>query len=129
MAKTNPKKLIESLRTGGLAKVSAMIRSEPETARRPQAVGEAARLGWSEALELLLNHGADLNASWRNHRLLHSVIQEKPHSERPSDVAWMEAAWPAGELRTRREGSNRRYYKEENEPWLMNPNSFAWCWK
>lgn len=48
---------------------------------------EAARLGWTEALELLLKQGADLNASWRNYRPLHSVIQEEPHSERPGAEA------------------------------------------
>lgn len=87
MARTNPKRLIDSLRSGDMAKVRAVIRSEPETARSPQVVGEAARLGWTEALELLLKQGADLNASWRNYRPLHSVIQEEPHSERPGAEA------------------------------------------
>lgn len=111
MPKANPKKLIDSLRADNLAEVRAVIRSAPETARSPQAVGEAARLGWTEALELLLKNGADLNASWRNYRPLHAVIQEEPHAEgrggvpeRLSCLKWMLAngadpellgGWPA----------------------------------
>ncbi len=86
MARTNLKNLIDSLRSGDLAKVRAAVRSEPKTARSPQAVVEAARLGWTEALDILLRHGADLNASWRNYRPLHAVIQEEPHSERSGDL-------------------------------------------
>jgi ankyrin repeat protein len=87
MSKTKPKELIEYLRSGDLAQLKAFLRSNPEAARSPQAIGEAARLGRTKAIELLLNHGADLNASWRNYRPLHSLIQEKPHAEGGSGVA------------------------------------------
>lgn len=79
----NLKRLIGCIRSADLALVRAAIRSEPEAARSPQIVGEAARLGWTEALKLLLDHGADLNASWRNYRPLHAVIQIEPHSKQP----------------------------------------------
>lgn len=103
--------LIECLRSRNLAAVRAFLRSNPEAARSARIVGEAARLGWKEALELLLKHGAGLNASFRNYRPLHSLIQEKPHAgpsgavtQRARLLKWMLAhgadpeqlgGWPA----------------------------------
>lgn len=75
-----------------------------------RAVVEAGRLAWTRGLELLAARGADLNASYKNYRALHSVIQEKPHEggsptpERVRCVTWLLAhgadpeltgAWPA----------------------------------
>jgi ankyrin repeat protein len=87
MPNTSTKDLIECLRSGDLARLNALVRSNPESARSPQVIGEASRLGWAEALQLLVKSGADLNASWRNYRPLHSLIQEKPHSKEPGAVA------------------------------------------
>ena len=78
--------LVECLRSRNLTAVKAFLRADPEAARSAQVVGEAARLGWKNALELLIKYGADLNAGFRNYRPLHSVIQEKPHGERSSAV-------------------------------------------
>ena len=40
----------------------------------------AAQLAWKPGLALLVKHGVDLNASYRNYRPLHALIQEKPHA-------------------------------------------------
>jgi ankyrin repeat protein len=79
MPKTDSKKLIESLRAGDLTDLKLQIKREPEAARSPQVIIEAGRLGWKEALELLLRNGADPNAMSRGYRPLHSLIQEAPH--------------------------------------------------
>lgn len=75
-----------------------------------QAMMNAGRLAWTPGLTLLVKHGGDLNASFKNYRALHALIQEKPHvggSSTPKRVAcltWMlehgadpqlAAAWPA----------------------------------
>jgi uncharacterized protein len=69
----------------------------------------AAQLAWKAGLSLLVKHGGDLNATHRNYRPLHALIQEKPHhggSSTPQRIAclkWMLAqgadpeltgAWP-----------------------------------
>jgi ankyrin repeat protein len=79
MPKTDARKLIEALRFGALKDVRVLVKRDPETARSPQVIVEAGRLGWKEALELLLKNGANPNASWRGYRPLHSLIQEAPH--------------------------------------------------
>ncbi len=75
-----------------------------------RAVIEAARLAWKPGLVLLKKRGADLNASYRNYRALHALIQEKPHEggsstpKRVKVLEWLLAngadpeltgAWPA----------------------------------
>jgi len=80
MPTANPKNLTDILRAGDLTGVRTFVRANPEAARAPQAICEAARLGFAKAVELLFKKGADLNASWRNYRPLHSLIQEKPHA-------------------------------------------------
>lgn len=75
----------------------------------PRVVVEAGRLGWQRGLALLHAQGADLNASYKNYRALHALIQEKPHEgnsstpERTACLTWMvahgadpelTAAWP-----------------------------------
>ncbi|MFY9556666.1 MAG: ankyrin repeat domain-containing protein [Blastocatellia bacterium] len=96
MPKAKPKELIECLRSGDLAALKAIVHTDPEAARFPQVIAEAARLGRTRAIALLLKHGADLNASWRNYRPLHSLIQENPHAdggstalERAELLKWM----------------------------------------
>jgi ankyrin repeat protein len=96
MARTNSREFIDLIRSGDLGRVRAAIRREPETARMPQVVVEASRIGWKAALGLLLEHGADLNASWRNYRPLHALIQQEPHAkptiadpERLECLRWM----------------------------------------
>src|SRR5690349_7984899 len=76
----------------------------------PRAIMEAGRLAWKPGLALLVKHGADLNASYRNYRAIHALIQEKPHEggsstpRRKACLEWLLAhgadpeqigAWPA----------------------------------
>jgi ankyrin repeat protein len=105
------KKLIEALRAGDLTDVKVLVRRDPEAARSPQVIVEAGRLGWMEALELLVKNGSDPNAMWRGYRPLHSLIQESPHkghdpvtASRVACLKWLLAngadpeqlgAWPA----------------------------------
>ena len=44
-----------------------------------QAVVNAAGLAWLPGLKLLRKHGADLNASFKNYRAIHALVQEDPH--------------------------------------------------
>jgi ankyrin repeat protein len=86
MAVSTCNKIAECLRKGDLAELKAFIKANPTSARDSKAVVEAGRLGWKEALELLKRNGADLNASTRNYRALHSLIQEAPHAGVSKDV-------------------------------------------
>lgn len=79
MPKNDSRKLIEALRDGDLADVKVLVKRDPEVARSPQVIVEAGRLGWVEALELLVKTGSDPNAAWRGYRALHALIQEAPH--------------------------------------------------
>jgi ankyrin repeat protein len=60
-----------------------------------QAMMNAGRLAWLPGLRLLVANGGDLNASFRNYRPLHALIQEQPHAgvhSTPARVAclkWM----------------------------------------
>ena len=72
-------------RREGAAKraTAARTKREKKRARAPGAsewVGAAQRADLAQ-LEALLARGADPNASWRNYRALHALIQEKPHGE------------------------------------------------
>jgi ankyrin repeat protein len=91
----------------------AALRKHLASARRPvpaRAIMEAGRLGWKAGLALLAKHGGDLNASYRNYRALHALIQETPHeggsstAKRIACLEWLLAhgadpeligAWPA----------------------------------
>lgn len=44
----------------------------------PRAVVDAGRLAWREGLTILAREGADLNASYRNYRAIHALLQEDP---------------------------------------------------
>jgi len=82
--------LIEALRAGDLARVRLAIRSDPQAAPRPRAICEAGGLAFQPAIELLVKHGADLNAAWRGYRPLHNLIQSgKPSPERLRCLEWM----------------------------------------
>ncbi len=88
------------------------LEKELKAGRSPIAAADmvhAAGLGWRAGLALMAKHGGDLNASHRNYRPLHALIQEKPHhggSSTPKRVTclkWMLAhgadpeltgAWP-----------------------------------
>jgi len=72
--------LIQALRAGKLAEVRAAVHADPKVARQARLVVEAGRLAMQPALALLKKAGADLNASWRNYRPLHSLLQEDPHA-------------------------------------------------
>ena len=76
--------------------VRAAIAADPKAARSARAVGEAGRLAWREAFELLVAAGADLNAPYRNYRPLHALLQEDAHAasatpapERVACLEWL----------------------------------------
>ncbi len=75
-----------------------------------RAMIDAARLAWKPGLARLKKRGGDLNASYRNYRPLHALIQEHPHKggsstpKRTACLEWMLAngadpelmgAWPS----------------------------------
>lgn len=86
--------LICALRAGKMDGVRAAIQADPKVARQARPVVEAGRLAMQPALALLKKAGADLNASWRNYRPLHSLLQEEPHASAgkpaPARVACLE---------------------------------------
>jgi ankyrin repeat protein len=102
--------LLDRLHARDLPGARAILKKDPAAARAPRPVGKAGGMAWREALELLLEHGADLNAVWRGYRPMHALIQEEPHAdhnqptpERIACLRWMlkngadpelEAAWP-----------------------------------
>src|SRR5271166_1419077 len=72
--------LIQALREGDLDAVRAAIKAEPKVARQPRLVVAAGGQAMQPALVLQKKAGADLNASWRNYRALHNLLQEGPHT-------------------------------------------------
>jgi ankyrin repeat protein len=76
----NIKALIEAMREGNLDAVRAAIEADPAVARQARLVGAAAGMASQPALALLKKAGADLNASWRNYRPLHNLLQVEPHA-------------------------------------------------
>jgi len=66
------------MREGKLDAVRAAIAADPAVARQARLVGAAAGMASQPALALLKNAGADLNASWRNYRPLHNLLQVEP---------------------------------------------------
>ena len=74
------KALIEALREGRLDDVRATIEADPEVARQGRVVVAAGGRAMQPALEWLKQAGADLNASWRNYRPLHNLLQQEPHA-------------------------------------------------
>ncbi|HUI57285.1 MAG TPA: ankyrin repeat domain-containing protein [Bryobacteraceae bacterium] len=60
--------------------VRAAIKADPQAAKNPRAIGQAAGAAFLPALQLLHKHGADLNAVWRNYRPLHNLMQSEPHA-------------------------------------------------
>jgi ankyrin repeat protein len=71
-----PEELIRAIRSREIATVRAVLKASPPVARRPRPILEAARTAFVPAVDLLLRAGADPNASYRNYRPLHALIQE-----------------------------------------------------
>lgn len=73
--------------------VRAAIEADPKVARQARVVGAAAGRAMQPALVLLKEAGADLNASWRNYRPLHNLLQGEPHAAagKPRPRGWR--AW------------------------------------
>src|SRR5262245_45109893 len=69
---------------------SATTTKRKAGAPRPSGLTEAAQRADVGALKVLLGRGGDLNASYRNYRPLHALIQERPHDS------------PAGKAETKR---------------------------
>jgi len=78
--------VITALRSENLSALRTAIHVNPEAARHPRVMVEAAQRAFQPAVAFLQRNGADLNASYRNHRPLHVLLQEDPHGEgrRPS---------------------------------------------
>jgi len=72
--------MIQALREGNLGVLRTAIAADPKLARQPRLVGAAAGRAMQPALALLKRAGADLNASWRNYRPLHNLLQSEPHA-------------------------------------------------
>ena len=83
---------------------------ESVSAIPPAAMVKAAQLAWLPGLKLLVKHGGDLNAAYKNYRPLHTLMQEEPHgvtdatAMRVRCLEWMlthgadpelAAAWPS----------------------------------
>lgn len=73
--------LILAIRSKDIVAVRAALRVSPRAARRPRTILEASRAAFLPAIELLFREGADLNASYRNYRPLHALLQEDSHAE------------------------------------------------
>jgi ankyrin repeat protein len=101
--------LVKAIQARNIDQLAHILEKQPG-AIPPRAVVEAGRLGWKRGLALLKKRGADFNASYKNYRALHALLQEKPHDsgratpERLACLAWLlangadpelTAAWPA----------------------------------
>jgi ankyrin repeat protein len=96
--------LIDALRAGDLPAVRKALKEDPAAAKKAQAIVTAGRFAFQPALELMLQHGANLNSEWRGYRPLHSLIQEEAVTDgRKSCLKWLldhgadpelPAAWP-----------------------------------
>lgn len=73
--------VITALRSGNLSAVRTAIQANPQAVRHPRVIVEAAQRAFQPAVALLARNGADLNASYRNYRPLHALLQEDPHGE------------------------------------------------
>src|SRR5262245_51080402 len=69
-------------KTGARKARSATTTKRKAGAAKPSALIEAAQRADVGALKVLLGRGGDVNASYRNYRPLHALIQERPHDAR-----------------------------------------------
>lgn len=58
-----------------------LMTAKPASKSLNREIVEAARLGQKAAVIDLVERGADVNASYRNYRPLHALIQENPHAD------------------------------------------------
>lgn len=72
--------LIQALRAGRLDQVRAAVEADPKVASQARLVVAAGGQARQRTLAVLKRHGADLNASWRNYRALHALLQEEPQA-------------------------------------------------
>lgn len=73
--------IVAALRRGDHAALKAQLARAPALAGKARLVVEAAGLADRAALELLVEHGGDVNGSYRNYRPLHALLQGEPHKE------------------------------------------------
>ena len=81
-----PDAMVAAIRSGDLRAVREAAAVDPRAARHPHAIVEAGRRAFQPALAYFHKHGADLNASWKNYRALHSLLQEEPHGVSSPDA-------------------------------------------
>jgi ankyrin repeat protein len=99
-----PNPLFDAIRAGDLQTVRKALKEDPAGAKKSQAIVTAGRFAFQPALQLLYEHGANLNSEWRGYRPLHSLIQEEAVNDgRKSCLKWLldhgadpelPAAWP-----------------------------------
>ncbi len=75
---------MDAIRGGKIAALRAIVKADSKMARHAGAVVEAARCAFLPGLEFLHKQGADLNATWKNYRPLHALIQPKTHGHEPA---------------------------------------------
>lgn len=87
--------IVDAIRSRNLAELQKAVAADPEKARAARFVVEAGRVAWQQGLAILKRNGADLNASFRGYRAIHSLIQEDPHgaSEVPSPKRVSALVW------------------------------------
>jgi hypothetical protein len=74
--------LIRALRAGKLDEVWAAVEADPKLAGQARLVVAAGGQARQPTLAVLKKHGGDLNASWRNYRAIHALLQ-RSHTRRP----------------------------------------------
>jgi ankyrin repeat protein len=112
MKKSSPaaaKAVVQAVAAKDLAKLRRAL-EKFDSELPPAAMVKAGQLAWLPGLKLLVTHGGDLNATFRNYRPLHALIQEELHhvtdvtSVRVKCMQWMlahgadpelAAAWPS----------------------------------
>src|ERR1051325_8806222 len=103
--------LSKALESGDWNEIRAAVAAHPQEVKNPRIMGAAAAKGMLPALKLLHQHGADVNAVWRNYRPVHNLMQTEPHAasgkpsaERIECLRWLLAngadpeltgAWPS----------------------------------
>src|SRR5689334_19057207 len=75
-----PSLLIDALKSKKIDAVRAAIKADPASARQARPMVQAGSSAFQAALELLQRNGGDVNASWRNYRPLHALLQGEPHA-------------------------------------------------
>ena len=109
-APNGSKALVTAVAAKNLDALRRLLPAGKMSAIPAAAMMKAGQMAWLPGLKLLIARGGDLNASYKNYRALHALIQEEPHgvtastSARVRCLEWMLAhgadpdlpgAWPS----------------------------------